>query len=134
MGFIAPVDDGATAFRWITLAALPMVGCYSGAGASCAYVVVFEGRMYQWVAASGVQTGAELGHGVTPGCDDGQPVPAETLSDPLVEVVGLDPTEAFALVHGDGRVDLLVRSDLTATGSPEVEAYLANHPPAEAAQ
>ena len=96
--------------------------------------MVFEGRAYQWVAASGVQTGAALGTGGTPGCDDGQPVPAETLSDPLVEVVGLDPTEAVALVHGDGQVDLLVRSDPTSTRSPEVEAYLASHPPAEAAQ
>ena len=49
-------------------------------------------------------------------------------------LVGLDPTEAVALVHGDGRVDLLVRSDLTATGSPEIEAYLADHPPVEPAQ
>ena len=111
-----------------------LAGCSSSSGASCAYVVVFEGRMYQWVAASGVRTGAELGTGVTPGCDDGQPVPAETLSDPLVEVVGLDPTDAVALVHGDGRVDLLVHSDLTATRSPEVEAYLADHPPVEPAR
>ena len=79
--------------------------------------VVFEGRTYQWVAASGVQTGAELGTGVTPRCDDGQPVPAETLRDPLVEAVGLDPTEAVALVRGGGQVDLLVRSDHTATRS-----------------
>jgi hypothetical protein len=111
-----------------------LAGCSSGSGDSCAYVVVFEGRTYQWVAASGVQTGVELGTGVTPGCDDGQPVPAETLSDPLVEVVGLDPTEAVALVHGDGQVDLMVRSNTTATRSSEVEAYLADHPPAEASQ
>ena len=110
-----------------------LAGCASSSGASCAYVVVFEGHMYQWVAASGVQTGAELGTGVTPGCDDGQPVPAETLRDPLVEVVGLDPTEAVALVHGDGQVNLMVRSELTGSQSPKVEAYLASHPPVEAA-
>ena len=40
-----------------------LAGCSSSTGASCAYVVVFEGRSYQWVAASGVQTGAELGTG-----------------------------------------------------------------------
>lgn len=106
----------------------------SSSGASCAHVVVFEGRSYQWVAASGVETGAELGEGVTPGCDDGQPVPAETLGDPLVEVVGLDPTEAVALVRGDGQVDLQVRSELTGARSPQVEAFLASHPPAEASE
>ena len=111
-----------------------LAGCSSSSEASCAYVVFFEGRSYQWVAASGVQTGAELGTGVTPGCGDGQPVPAETLGDPLVEVVGLDPTEAVALKHSDGQVDLLVRSELTGTRSPEVEAFLASHPPAEAAE
>jgi hypothetical protein len=60
-------------------------------------------------------------------------VPAETLRDPLVEVVGLDPTEAVALVQGDGQVDLMVRSGLTGSQSPKVEAYLASHPPVEAA-
>ena len=85
------------------------------------------------LAASGVQTGADLGTGITPGCDAGQPVSAETLRDPLVEVVGLDPTEAVALVHADGQVDLLVRSDITATRSSEVEVYLADHPPDKSA-
>jgi len=110
-----------------------LAGCSSGSGASCAYLVVFDGRMYQGVAASGVQTGAELGTGVTPGCDDGQPVPAETLPDPLVEVVGLDPAEAVARVRGDGQIDLLVRSDLSVAGSPDLEAYLGDHPPVEGA-
>ena len=71
---------------------------------------------------------------MTPGCDDGQPVPAETLRDPLVEVVGLNPTQGVARMHSDGQVDLLVSSELTSTRSPEVEAYLAIHPPAEATE
>ena len=122
----------AVSIAAVVVAAL--AGCSSSSGASCAYVVVFEGRRYQWLAASGVQTGAELGTGVMPGCDDGQLVPAETVRDPLVEVVGLDSAEAVALIHGDGQVDLLVRSDLTGMLSPEVEAYMAMHRPAEAVE
>lgn len=57
------------------------------------------------------------------------------VASPHIDRRGLEGDDAaVGLVHGDGQVDLLVRCDLTATRSPEVEAYLANHPPAEAAQ
>jgi len=110
-----------------------LAACSSGGESSCAYVVVLEDRQYQYVDAAGVQTGPVVGTGVTPGCDDGQPVPAQTLPDPLVEVVGLDPTEAVARVDGDGQVALFVRSDLTGSLSPAIEAYLSSHRPSEPA-
>ena len=111
-----------------------MAGRSSRSEASCAYLLVLEDRTQQFVDASGVQTGPVVGTGVAPGCNDGQPVPAATLGDPLVEVVGLDPSQAVARDHGEGRVDLLVRADLTGAPPREVAAYLADHLPPSAAQ
>ena len=114
----------------------PLAGCSSGSSVagSCAYVVVFEGRSYHGVDAAGVQAGAELGEGRVPDCDDGQLVTGHPLTDPVAEVVGLDRDDAIAVVHDDGKVDLLVRD--TASGDPPatLEEYLTKHRPTAVAE
>ena len=112
-----------------------LAGCSSGSSAgSCAYVVVFEGRSYHGVDAVGVEAGAELGEGTVPDCDDGELVAGHPLTDPVAEVVGLDPDDAIAVVHDDGSVDLLVRDTVAGDLPAPVVEYMTMHRPTDAAE
>ncbi|MFJ5777443.1 DUF6281 family protein [Streptomyces sp. NPDC093094] len=95
--------------------------------ASCAYVVLYEGRRYLDHEPADVEVGERLGTAVKPGCDDtgGYPDDPGTPDErvPVYAIEGVDPALAFVLDPSAPDV-VLVAEEAERTLPPEVRRLL----------